>query len=174
MHFLSIDEQIDKITHAIKATSTQVQLSLIPSINRTADWFKSNTSREIAKAKGLKLNKVRSKIFIKRANGTTFFSTLNYNVKGVLAADLGILKQTKSGVVVGGRLFDGAFIAHFRKDGKPGVYKRKTKKRFPLMSVRVSIDKEVSDAINRFLGTEAKFFFEKRFIHEIRRVTGTI
>ena len=54
------------------------------------------------------------------------------------------------------------------------MYRRVGKKRFPLTSARVEIYDDAVQIIKKLLGTEAGAVFEKRFMHEIQRLTGAV
>ncbi|MDR2681595.1 MAG: phage tail protein, partial [Holosporaceae bacterium] len=101
-------------------------------------------------------------------------SLLNCNFGGILARDLGSMRQTPAGAVAGGQLFEHAFIATLKKSGRPGIYRRKTKKRFPVKSVTIPIFDEATKIIEELAGNEAAAVFEKRFRHEISRLTGML
>ena len=101
-------------------------------------------------------------------------SLLNCDFRGVRAADLGKPRQTKSGAVVGNRLFKGAFVATLKKSKEPGVYRRTTKKRFQLKSERIEIFDDALRIVQDLCGDEARAVFEKRFLHELERITGGI
>lgn len=109
-----------------------------------------------------------------RASKRSLQSLLNCDFQGVKAIDLGKPRQTKPGTVVAGRLFKHAFIARLKKGGAEGVYRRVGKKRFPLTSARVEIYDDAVNIVSDLLGTEAGAVFEKRFVHEIQRLTGAI
>jgi hypothetical protein len=144
------------------------------SLNRTAEWMKGQVSRELSAEKRLKLKLIRDRIQIARANKKNLQSLLNCDFRGVLARDLGSLRQTPAGAKAGGQLFPGAFVATLRKGAKAGIYRRKTKKRFPVKSVTIPIFEEAVKIISELVGEEAKTVFEKRFRHEISRLSGAL
>jgi hypothetical protein len=111
---------------------------------------------------------------MKRADKTNLQSLLNCDFRGVLARDLGPMSQAPLGAKAGGRLFEHAFIARLRPGAKAGIYRRKTKKRFPVKSVSVPIFEEAAEILSGLAGNKAKTIFEKRFLHELKRVTGAI
>lgn len=99
---------------------------------------------------------------------------LHCDFKSIYVKDLPAVRQNAIGVVAGGKTYPHAFIATLRKGGKPGVYRRKTKKRFPVKSVTIPIFDDASKRVETLIGTEAQQVFEKRFLHEIKRATGAI
>ena len=136
--------------------------------------MKSEVAREISSQKRLRLKKIRDKITIMRANNRNPQASLLCNFKSVYVKDLDNVHQTPVGVVAGGIVYPHAFIATLRRGGKSGVYRRTTKKRFPVKSVTIPIFEEATKIIDELLGTEARHVFEKRFFHEIKRITGAL
>jgi hypothetical protein len=171
MKTLSVDSQIEKIVSSINALSEQVAQAAMFSLNRTAEWMKGQVSKEISAEKRIKLKAIRDRISIARANKKNLQSLLNCNFRGILARDLGSMKQTPEGAKAGGQLFPGAFVATLRKGAKAGIYRRKTKKRFPVKSVTIPIFEDAMKIIEELVGDEARSVFEKMFRHEISRLT---
>ena len=171
---VSVQKQIDKILESINALPEQVQKATIFALNRTAEWLKSQVSKEISKEKRLKLKLIRDKISMIRANKRDLNARLSCNFRSILVRDLPNVKQTPIGVRAGGKIYPHAFIATLKKGGHAGVYRRKGKERFPVKSVTLPIYDNAVKVIENLLGQEAKQVFEKRFFHEIKRITGAI
>lgn len=169
---ISVDKQIQKILQEINALPEQVLQASISAMNRTADWLKGKLAKDISAQKRVKLKLIRDRISVQRASKRDRHATLFCNFKSIRVKDLGGVKQTPIGVVAGGKMYPHAFIANLGKN--TGVYRRKTKKRFPLESVTIQIFDDAAKAIEDLVGTEAKQFFEKRFFHELKRVTESI
>jgi hypothetical protein len=68
MKTLSIDTQIEKIVGGINALPEQVAQAAMFSLNRTAEWMKGQTSKELSAKKRLKLKLIHDRIAISRAN----------------------------------------------------------------------------------------------------------
>lgn len=171
---ISIDKQTQRIIDRINALPEQVNQAIYFAINRTADWLKSNIAKEVSAEKRIKLKIIRDRIKLRKAIKKETIATLDLNASAIYVRDLGVAHQTKVGVKVGGQIFPHAFIAKLKPGSKEGVYIRKTKKRFPLKRVTIPIIEETQKAIENFLGYEAAAFFNKRFDHEIKRITGAI
>jgi hypothetical protein len=174
MKTLSVESQIEKIVGSINALPEQVQQAAMFALNRTAEWMKGQVSKELSAEKRLKLKLIRDRVKISRANKKNLQSLLNCNFRGILARDLGSMRQTPEGAKAGGRLFEHAFIATLKKGAKAGIYRRKGKERFPVKSVRVPIFDEAMKIVEELVGDEARSVFEKRFRHEISRLTGAL
>jgi hypothetical protein len=150
-----------------------VQASVF-ALNRTAEWMKWQVAKDLSAENRIKLKIIRDKIKIARADKRNLKSLLNCNFRGIFARDLGSMTQTPAGAKAGGQSFPGAFVATLRKGAKAGIYRRKTKKRFPVKSVTIPIFEEATKIISELVGDEARSVFEKRFLHELKRVTGAI
>ena len=171
---VSIDKQIDRIIESVNALPEQVNQACVFALNRTAEWMKGRLVKEISAEHRIKLKLIRDRIIMQRADKRNPQSRLNCNFKSVLVRDLANVRQTPIGVVAGGKTYPHAFIATLKKGGKSGVYVRKTKKRFPLKSVTIPIFDGALKLIENLVGEEAGAVFEKRFLHEITRITGAL
>lgn len=171
---IAVDKQIENILKTLNALPEQVDQATIWALNRTADWVKSHLSQEVSEAMRIKLKTIRDRIVIQRANRRNLNATLSCDFKSVLVRDLPGVRQTLPGVVAGGVLYPHAFIATLRKGGKPGVYRRVGKSRLPVKRVTIPIFQEATKALEILLGEEGRKFFEKRFLHEITRITGAV
>jgi hypothetical protein len=174
MKTLSVESQIEKIVSSINALPEQAVQAAMFSLNRTAEWMKGQVAGGISKEKRLKLKIIRDKISIAKANKKNLQSLLNCNFRGILARDLGSLKQTPEGAKAGSQLFPGSFTASLKPGAKQGIYRRKTKKRFPVKSVTIPIFEDAMKIVEELVGDEARSVFEKRFKHEISRLTGAL
>ena len=166
--------QLNRLFEKIHALPEQVNRATILALNRTAEFLKSRVSKEISTEQRIKLKLIRDRIRIFRAHKMNLASLLNCDFRGVRASDLGKPRQTKPGAVVGNRLFKGAFVATLKKSKEPGVYRRTTKKRFPLKAERIEIFDDALRIVQDLCGDEARAVFEKRFLHELERITGGI
>jgi hypothetical protein len=174
MRTVSVDSQIEKIVGSINALPEQVVQAATLALNRTAEWMKGQVASGISKEKRLKLKLIRDKIKIAKANKKNLQSLLNCDFRGILARDLGSLKQTPAGSKAGSQLFSGAFVATLKPGAKAGIYRRKTKKRFPVKSVTIPIFEKATKIIEELAGDGARSVFEKRFRHEISRLSGAL
>lgn len=169
-----ISKQIERVVENIHALPEQIQQACIFALNRTAEWLKGKLAKEVSEEKRLKLKMIRDRIIISRARRNEARAGLLCNFRSILVRDLGGVRQDKIGVTAGGITYPHAFIATLRSGGKAGVYRRTTKKRFPVKSVTIPIFEEATKILEDLLGTEARRVFEKRFFHEIKRITGAI
>ncbi len=171
---ISVDSQINKIITDLNAMPEHVQQASIFALNRMAEWMKGQIVKDISAKQRIKLKIIRDRIVMQRANKRNTQASLSCNFRSVYVKDLSSVRQTPIGVMAGGKMYPHAFIATLKKGGKSGVYRRTTKKRFPVKSVTVDIFDDATKRIEELIGTEARQVFEKRFFHEIKRATGAI
>lgn len=171
---ISVNKQIKRIISDLNAMPAQVRQASIFAMNRTAEWMKGRLAKDIADEQRIKLKLIRDRIVIQRANKQNPQAQLSCNFKSVYVKDLSNVKQTPIGVSAGGKVYPHAFIATLRKGGKSGVYRRTTKKRFPVKSVTIPVFDNAVKCVENLIGTEARQVFEKRFLHEIKRITGAV
>lgn len=169
---ISVDKQTQGIIEGINAVPEQINQAVCFAINRTADWLKSNIAKEVSAKKCIRLKIIRDRIKLRKATKKETTASLNLDASAIYARDLGIASQNKIGVKVGGKIFPHAFIAKLKPGSKEGIYVRKTRRRFPVKRVTIPIIEETQKVIENFLGQEAAEFFNKRFNHEIKRITG--
>lgn len=168
------EKQISNILKTIHALPDQIQKASILALNRTAEWLKGQVAKNISQEKRIKLKIIRDKIKILRADRRNIRTNLNCNFQNIPIIELGKVKQNAIGTAVGNLMFPHAFIATMNKGGRKNVYRRTTKKRFPVKVVKIPIYEDAAKIIGDLLGTETKQVFEKRFFHEITRVSGAI
>jgi hypothetical protein len=169
---LSVNSQIQRIIGSINLLPDQVNKATALALNRTAEWLRGRVTRGVSKETRIKLKLIRERITMTKAYKGSLKSLLNCDFQGVLARDLGPMRQTPPGAKAGGRLFEKAFIANLGHE--PGMYRRLTKKRFPLKSVRIPIYDDAVRVVDGIVGGEAAAVFEKRFAHEIGRITRMV
>ncbi len=176
-------KQIDDILKTIHALPGQVQKATILALNRTAEWLKGHVAKEISREKRVKLKIIRDRIQLLRADKRYIRSHLKCHLQDIPVMQLGGVRQNAIGTIAGGVLYPHAFIATLgnaptaaqrKAVGKPNIYRRLTKDRFPVKVVRLSIYEITSKLVRDLLGKEVKEVFQKRFLHEITRISGAI
>lgn len=170
----SVEKQMDRIFETLNLLSYQVQRASIFALNRTAEWLKNQLARDISDEQRITLQLLRGRIDIERANRRNLQAQLACNFRSVYVKDLPDRRQTPVGVSAGGRVYPHAFIATLKSGGKPGVYRRKTKKRIPVKSVTIPIFAAAVKRVENLIGIEARRVFEKRFLREIKIITGAL
>ena len=177
---LDVQKQIDRLLKDIELLPNDINKACIFALNRTADWLKGQTSKDVAREKRIKLKLIRQRIRIARANKNKLNTVLDCDFFGVKAIDLGTPRQDALGTHAGEHFFRHAFPAILKKkelrtgNEKQGIYLRKGRSRFPVKAARLEIFQEASKKVKELLGSGAGDEFEKRFIHEMHRLTGAI
>ena len=145
-------DKINKIIDDLSLMPDQVQKASIWALNRTTEWLKVRTSQEISKEKRIKLKLIRDKIKIMKADRRNPKSFLSCNFRDIPIIELGRVHQNMVGTSVNGVTFPHAFIATIQKGGRQNVYRRTTKKRFPVKVVGIPIYEEAMEIVNTLLG----------------------
>lgn len=166
------NEKIDKIIEELNILPEHTQKATILALNRTSEWMKGRLSKDISREKRIKLKLIRDKIKITKADRRNPQTTLDCNFRNISIIELGKVQQNQVGTSVNGVTFPHAFIATLHKGGRRGVYRRTTKKRFPVKSVTIPFFEEATKIINDLLGSEVQEVFTKRFLHEVSRLSG--
>ena len=168
-------KQIKDILKTINALPEQIKKATILALNRTAEWLKGRVAKDISREKRIKLKIIRDRITILKADKRYIRRHLDFHLQDIPVIQLGGVKQNAVGTMAGGVMYPHAFIATLRKGvGKPNIYRRLTKDRFPVKVVRLSIYEIASKLVRDLLGKEVKEVFQKRFLHEITRISGAI
>lgn len=172
---VSVDAQIEKIIEDLNVFPEHVMTAAIDALNRTGDWLKNNIAKEVSAEQRIKLKMIRDRIVMRRASKNNLETKLSCKLTKVYVKDFDDVKQTPVGVRAGGVMYSHAFIADLRGFGRKGVYRRVGKDRFPVKSVTVELlSNDVINRIEDLVGTEAKGIFEKRFLHNLTKLTGRL
>ena len=164
---------LDKVINGLNLLPEQVAKCTRYALDRTAEFVKGRLAKELSAEKRIKLKIIRDRLKIIRGNLRDNFRVINANFSGILVRDLGTPIQTPHGVSINGTIYNPhSFVAILKDGAKPGVYVRKTEKRFPVRSVRIPIYEDAIRLLNDVVGPEATEVFKKRFKHELRRIWG--
>ena len=162
----------EQLIKQLQALPDQINRASVLALNRTATFIKKTGAAEISAAQRFKIKIIRDRIRIVRASKKNLFALLYCDFRGIRADKLGTPRQTQPGAVAGGQLFSGAFVARLRNDKTPGIYRRVTKKRFPIKAERIEIFEKAENIMQGICNKEAQKVFNERFAHEITRITG--
>lgn len=174
MKVLPVDEQVERVIETLNALPEDTQRATVLALNRTAVFVKNRLSQEVSAKTRTKLKMIRDRIQVQRANKRNLEAVLACNFRSVLVSDYPGVKQNAIGVVAGGVVYPHAFIATLKKGGKPGVYRRVGKERIPVKRVTIPIFGEAVKEVEGLIGEEGRRFFEKRFLHELERITRVL
>lgn len=157
---------------ALEATPKQIQTAARRALNKTARWMRTTIARKVAKEKDVGVGLIRKSIKLDTASGQKFSSELKLGRRSrvVSAYKTGRARQTKKGVRVKGRFYEGAFIATMPKTGHKGVYRRKGKERFPLQEMYFVIAPAIQAAMEEYVGDKGQRYLQRTFNHELKFV----
>jgi hypothetical protein len=159
---LKIDEkQLQQLGFANRLLESQVQLAARRAVMKTTRWLMGVSKRQLRTKTQMNLGAIRSRLGEFRKDQFTRKVWMGLNA--VPARAFGKPTQTPSGVRVGKRQFDGAFVIRKYNDG---VYKRTSRDRYPLETVRVDIEKPSREIFNE-IRKEADSRFMKILMQEI-------
>ncbi|MCM8532226.1 MAG: phage tail protein [Lentisphaeraceae bacterium] len=125
-----IDKELDAIRQEFAATQKQILQALKRASNRTMSKVKTEITRRLSQSEKIPQKVIRRRIFSRRAAVVGSAKKLKHaklwlGLLRLPAHLLGRPTQNASGVRVGGRQFDGSYLAYFKshKDSF-GVYQR--------------------------------------------------
>ena len=145
-------ENLPGVQTALLMYPRQARVALRRAINKTLGWTRTQGTRAIAQEHGLPLKVLRSRrrIVVSPARGDSLFGVAWFDLAPVKAVYFGTPRQMSTGAKVGGRTFDGAFVAHM-PSGHLGVFKREGSSRLPIKEQTVSI-RSSENALRRIAG----------------------
>ena len=157
---------LDPILAALNATENQVLTAAVRALNKTAIWLRAQSVTAISQQKQIKQNLIRERLRIIRANRASLKAFVIAKLYGVKACKLGTMRQTSTGVSVGGYDFPHAFIATM-PTGHTGVFQRKGTARLPIKEATVELEPEASETIGALVELETSARFVELFRHEL-------
>ena len=154
---------------ALTATEKQLQVAAIRAINKTARWARTQVARQTAKALSINVGAVRQGLVLVRAKQSNLHSVVGLSKgSGVIKAkQLGSVTQNASGVRVGNRQFDRAFLATM-PNGHQGVFRRRGKARLPIQEVQIVVTGKMKQVMDDLASGPAFKQFELIFERELR------
>lgn len=165
-----LDFAVDNFGHAeeeIGKAAKKLDLAAARALRKTAQWLRTHSSREIARELRITQSPIRHRFDI-FSKATAREVKLWVGLRPLSVHYLGTPKQTATGVSVGHREYEDAFISPM-KTKYPLVWRRKGRERLPLQKVTEDWADEGVTALERWeKRAEQKFvgFFE----HEARHV----
>jgi len=143
-------------------------------LNKTVTTVRTKAVRLIAKDIGIKQQKVRANIILKRARRNFLQAILSASNRRFTLIEIDPrAKQTAIGVHLkqqgGRRVIPHAFIIKRRQSGKDAIVKRKTSKRYPLIELRGESVADVftAPAVMNTMQHTANQAWIKNFNHEL-------
>lgn len=158
--------ELVQMAQAFEATPKIAEQSMRSAINRTVDFIRvqfqrRNLSDLAFKSKAIR-NRLRGAYFQKGKLARVWFGYRPLDLMDAKRKP----RQNKRGVSAAGQFFPSAFIASQREGSKPGVFKRKGKRRLPIYRLGMPIE-DKGDELIEFADAQWEAFFWQRFQHEL-------
>jgi hypothetical protein len=154
---------------ALTATEAQLSIAATRALNKTARWARTQVASQTAKALSIKVGPVRAGLVLVRATRSQPQSVVGLSAKAgaIKAKHLGSATQNATGVRVGQRQFDHAFLATMPQ-GHQGVFRRRGKTRLPIQEVHIVVTGKMQDIMEELSNGPAMHQFQRIFERELR------
>jgi len=148
----------------------KLDLAAARALRKTAQWLRTHSAREISKELRISESPIRHRYNVYN-QATSKEVKLWVGLKPISVHYLGKPKQTASGVSVGHRQYDDAFISPM-KTNQPLVFRRKGRERLPVERVMEDWESEGMTALERWEKRAQQRFIEL-FEQEAKHVFST-
>ena len=158
----------ETIIDALDLTEKAARRCTVRALNETARWIRNHASQELAKATGAPRALLKKRFYIHKSNlkEAPMRTRISVNAFDVKAKHLGPLHQLKTGAKAGRFMFDKAFVATMNARHGESVYQRKTKDRFPVREMGISIHEQALPMVEQTL-KDAVPYYDKRLRHHM-------
>lgn len=164
---LELADGFAAVPEILNQAQRQLDLAAARALRKTAQWLRTHSTREIAKTLGIVQSPVRHRYNIfSQAAGNQI--KVWVGLQPISVHYLGNPKQTATGVAVGHRTYDDAFISQM-KNGPAMVWRRKGRERLPLVRVTEDWEGPALDLLGRW-EKRAQARFVELFEQEARYV----
>jgi hypothetical protein len=169
MMVLEIDDgELDAIRRGVGATEKIGMDAGRAALRKTIRWASTRVRRAVSTAANVPQKAIKNRLKVRMPSGRQLSGALWIGIDPINPVYANA-RETKSGVrAAGGRSWDGAFIARGKGGTGLRVFRRATKERLPLESIRISVDAEVRAALGSGLFEGIQSFFLRTFEHELR------
>jgi len=168
-------KQIKNMGRALRNVGEKkVPRAAMRALNRAAERTRTAVIKETAKDLKVTQKRLKRRVrFQRRDQATTakLGSQVFLVISDMPVTYLGAARQTKRGVVVKGKLYEGKFKAKM-PGGHVGVYGRTGAKRFPIKEVREQVRADMKGIADEQIQTVGEATFRERFKYELMREFG--
>lgn len=131
---LALSEGLASVPEILNRMQRELDLAAARALRKTANWLRTHSTKEIAKELRITQSPLRHRYDVyTRAAGKEV--KVWVGLRPISVHYLGTPKETSTGVSVGHRSYEDAFIAQ-PKNGTPMVWARKGRERLPIAVVR--------------------------------------
>mgnify|MGYP001619505509 CR=1 FL=1 len=156
-----------QVEMAVDQAAKKLDLAAARALRKTAQWLRTHSSREIAKALRITQSPIRHRFDV-FSQATAREVKLWVGLRPLGVHYLGTPKQTPTGVSVGHRVYDDAFISPMKTKHRL-VWRRKGRERLPLEMVTEDWASEGVTALEKW-EKRAEQRFVELFEQEARHV----
>lgn len=158
------------VERAIAAAPRKLDVAAARALRKTAQWLRTHSSREIARELGITQSPIRHRYNI-YSQSTAREVKLWVGLQPIGVHYLGTPRQTRTGVKVGHREYDEAFISPMKSTQRL-VFRRKGRERLPIEKVAEDWEGPAVSALERWERRALERFMEL-FEQEARYVLQT-
>lgn len=159
-----------EVESIIGQATKQLDLAAARALRRTAQWLRTHSSREISKELRITQSPIRHRYNV-YSKSTSNEVKLWVGLRPISVHYLGTPKQTPTGVSVGHRQYDSAFISPMKTRHRL-VFRRKGRERLPVERVTEDWESPAMNALERW-EKRAQVHFIDQFEREARHVFST-
>ncbi len=168
---ISVTGDVRQVSRSLKKAQRQMLPAAVPpALNRAVKKAHTAAVRGTARSLGIKQKRIRRRIRHQKQDKATrkkWISGLYSVLTDMPASYFGKPRQLKKGAKVRKKTYVGAFVAPMPQ-GHIGVYRRKTKKRYPLVEEKVKVSNVFEHESEKAITKVAAPEFSKRLKHEIK------
>ena len=171
---INFANELQQASAALQSTPQQLQLAGQRAIRKTMRWLQTRIARELSQTLGFAQKTLKPRLVMKTVGkGAEQVTILWLGTAPLLAENVGRPRQTKAGVSVGKRRYEGAFVADMygydnavwiRASRNNGQYDTTSKQRrpntnsisasmrgrFPVQHIAVDIEDHAAEVFKRF------------------------
>jgi len=184
---INFARELQQASAALQSTPKQLELAGQRAIRKTMRWLQTRIARELSQTLGFAQKLLKPRLVMKTVGkGSDQVTILWLGTVPMLAEKVGRPRQTKAGVSLGKRRYEGAFVADMygydsavwirasRNNGQydttskqrkpnPNAISKKMRGRFPVQHIAVDMGDHAAEVFKRF---------EARIPDEFRKILG--
>lgn len=143
-------KELQQASAVIQSTPQQLSLAGQRAIKKTMRWLRTRIARELSQSLAISQKVLKPRFSLSTVGtGIDAATILWLGVNAMPAEILGKARQTRKGVTVGRRKYDGAFYQQVYGDSYR-VWRRKDVRRFPVKAEVVEISDQAAEVFGRF------------------------
>jgi len=160
---------------AVQVTELHIKKAAVRSLNKTARWVRPIISRRVAQELDIKVSLIKNGLVITRARANYPEARVGLSQQSgiVKAVNLGSARQTATGISVGRRKWDHAFLATM-PSGHTGVYTRTRKSRLPINEIQIVFTGRLAKAMEDLADGQVAKRFQIVFERELRFIMRAV